>query len=69
MKNIFLSCLFFGCSLTAANQPLPVYEGSWKDGAAFAWQCQPGATGKVLFMFKTSEGVVYQGQLSCGTSI
>lgn len=69
MKTLLLSCLFLCCSLVAANQALPVYEGTWQDGAAFAWQCQPGSSGKVAFLFKTTDNTVYRGTLSCGQPV
>jgi len=46
-----------------------IYEGGWNDGAAIAWQCQKGAEGKIKFLFKTVDGKIYAGELSCGTGV
>ena len=50
-----------------ANQN--IHEGGWNDGAAIAWQCQKGAEGKIKFLFKTVDGKIYAGELSCGTGV
>lgn len=46
-----------------------IHEGGWNDGAAIAWQCQKGAEGKIKFLFKTVDGKIYAGELSCGTGV
>jgi len=61
--------------LTATLVALPVaaadgvLTGQWEDGSAIAWQCASKQNNKVLFAFKTKEGDVYQGVLTCGDTI
>lgn len=46
-----------------------VYEGGWEDGTTIHWQCAKNAEGKLRFMIKLPDGKIYQGILSCGTSV
>lgn len=46
-----------------------VFEGGWEDGATILWQCQKGAQGKTKFQITLPDGKIYQGTLSCGTSV
>ncbi len=61
--------------LTTALVALPVAAatgvrtGEFEDGSAVAWQCSSNANVAVKFLFKTKDGTVYQGVLSCGDTI
>lgn len=46
-----------------------VQQGQWEDGAAIAWQCSNKLNIAVKFAFKSKEGLVYQGVLTCGETI
>lgn len=46
-----------------------VQQGHWEDGSAIAWQCSNKHNLSVHFAFKTKEGQVYQGVMSCGETI
>lgn len=46
-----------------------VQQGQWEDGAALLWQCSNKQNISVIFAFKTKEGQVYQGRLTCGETI
>lgn len=46
-----------------------VQTGEWEDGSAMAWQCSNKQNVAVKFAFKTKEGQIYQGVLTCGETI
>jgi hypothetical protein len=46
-----------------------VQTGQWEDGSTVAWMCSNKQNISVKFAFKTKEGVVYQGILTCGETI
>lgn len=52
-----------------AYTPQPVQTGQWEDGSAIAWQCSNKTNMQVKFMFKTADGTMYQGILTCGETI
>lgn len=74
--NIGICCRFYRSSYAVKISvyrsfaaPQPVQTGQWEDGSAIAWQCSNKTNMQVKFMFKTADGTVYQGILTCGETI
>lgn len=67
MSKLLLALLLAVSPVLAAS--LAVQTGEWPDGTKFAWQCQTNARGVVKFVVVLPGDKVYEGQLSCNTSI
>ena len=66
LHKILLSLSLLAFPAMAAQA---VRTGEWEDGSAVAWMCSSNANVAVKFAFKTKEGQVYQGVMSCGDTI
>jgi hypothetical protein len=66
LSYILVGILAYGPVAAVAQE---VQVGQWPDGAKMAFQCQPGTSGKIKFLFLTPDGTEYTGVMSCGTSI
>lgn len=66
LKTIFVAALMAAPVYAA---PSDMRAGQWPDGAEVAWQCTAKAQTIAVFVFKTPEGKLYQGQLFCGDTI
>ncbi len=66
VSKILLTTALVALPVAAANG---VQTGQWEDGSAIAWQCSNKQNIAVKFAFRTKEGEVYQGVLTCGETI
>jgi hypothetical protein len=66
LSKLLLTLALVALPVAAADN---VQTGNWEDGSAIAWACQSKQFNKVVFAFKTKEGEVYQGVLTCGDTI
>ena len=54
---------------TVIAADLPIFVGTWTDGAKIEWACPKGTNGVTHFRFTQVDGTQYTGSLDCGEGV